>query len=549
MSVTSRPRDPVQDRRVLEALVEALRGGRYEDGVAQAEAMLADGLIHPLPLRLAATVRQQAGRFEEAIALFQNAIERAPRDPSGWAALAACYFAARRPEAALEASQAALALAPHEPALICGRAQLLESFGRADEAAALYRQALTLTPGLFEAQLGLARLAIEAGRWDEADSHARALEAQYGAHSALGWLAARIALGQGDFETARARTAALLDDKTLPPIQRAEALLLRGQALDALGRTAEAFQAAIDGKTLQHDLFAERAGGREGETAKLRRLADWFRGADPAAWRDAPPTPVAADAPSGHVFLVGFPRSGTTLLEQILAGHPEVVTLEEAPTLAAPYTEYMTTDDDLERLEALTPAEAALWRARYWAEVRAQGVEPAGKLFVDKAPAGTLYLPLVAKLFPDAKILFALRNPRDVVLSCLRHNFQLNAMTYAFTSLAETAACYDACMDMAEVYRAVLPLRRLDVRHEALVEDFDASLAEIAAFLDLTVSPQMADIAATAQSRQVRTPSADQVRQGLNTRGLARWRAYERQIVPVKSVLAPWIERFDYPAE
>ncbi len=192
----------------------------------------------------------------------------------------------------------------------------------------------------------------------------------------------------------------------------------------------------------------------------MRRLAAWFGAADPVPWRTAPMEGVMSGAARTHVFLFGFPRSGTTLLEQALAGHPEVLTLEEAPTLAEPYAEFLATPEGLTRLSTLSAADARIWRSRYWSEVAARGVIPAGKVFLDKAPAGTIYLPLVAKLFPNAKVLFAVRDPRDVVLSCLRNNFQLNAMTYAFTDLAETAACYDACMAMAEVYRRVLAAGR-----------------------------------------------------------------------------------------
>ena len=500
----------------------------------------------PVALRLAAISRQQGARFEEAISLFQQAARLAPRDPSGWAALAACLFTARRPEAALEASTMALELAPHEPALLCGQAQILRSLSRVAEASELYRRALTLRPDLHEAGMGLAMLAIEAGHWDEAASALEALRGRQGEAPALSWLAARIALGQGDPETARIEVDRALADPRLSPDQRADAMLLRSAILDALDRAAEAFQAAVDGKAIQRRLHAERAAGRESETAKLTRLARWFAVADLRNWsaRLAP----GADVASGHVFLVGFPRSGTTLLEQALAGHPDVVALEEAPTLAAAYAEFMTGPEDLERLAKLSPAEADLWRARYWAEVRAHGARPTGKLFVDKAPAGTLCLPLVAKLFPDAKILFAVRDPRDVVLSCLRQDFQLNAMTYAFTSLTETAACYDACMRLAGIYRQVLPLAWREVRHEAMVEAFDATLADVAAFLDLTVTPEMADIAAIANRRSVRTPSAPQVRAGLNRRGLGRWRAYAGQLGPVMPALAPWVEHFGYPA-
>ena len=215
------------------------------------------------------------------------------------------------------------------------------------------------------------------------------------------------------------------------------------------------------------------------------------------------PTPGQSNT---HAFLVGFPRSGTTLLEQALAGHSSVATLEEAPTLAAAHAEFMSSSEGLERLATLTSEAAAHWRARYWAEVATYGVNASGKLFVDKAPAGTVDLPLVAKFFPEARVLFALRDPRDVVLSCLRNNFQLNAMTYAFTELGEAAACYAAGMELSEIYRAVLPLKWLDVQHEVLISDFDAGLAPICAFLGVEQEPAMADVAQTARTRSVRTP-------------------------------------------
>ncbi|HEX7759035.1 MAG TPA: sulfotransferase, partial [Caulobacteraceae bacterium] len=290
---------------------------------------------------------------------------------------------------------------------------------------------------------------------------------------------------------------------------------------------------------------------REGEVAKLCRLGAWFAAADPDPWRSAPATGPVADEAASHAFLFGFPRSGTTLLEQALAGHSGVVALEEAPTLAEPYAEFMTSAEGLERLARLSDAEAAHWRARYWAEVKAQGAAAPGRLFpdclfLDKAPAGTLTMPLVAKLFPNAKVLFALRDPRDVVLSCLRNNFQLNAMTYAFTTLEGTAACYDACMALAGAYAAILPLEVMPVRHEALVADFEGELDAIAGFLGLDLEPAMLDVAATAAGRSVRTPSAAQVRAGVNTAGVGRWRAYAAELAPVTAVLDPWVERFGY---
>ncbi|HEX4710759.1 sulfotransferase family protein [Phenylobacterium sp.] len=488
----------------------------------------------------------RAGRFEAAIAVGERAVEQSPGDAEAWAGLAAALFAARRPEAALAAWDRVLALAPGGPDGLCGKGTVLQSLGRIEEATALYRQALARDPLRFEAAFSLALLAVDAGDWTAAERWAAPLQARHGDLPNLRWLGARVALGRGEFATAHARLLSLLRDARLGPDQRADALLLLGDALDALGRSADAFQAAVAGKGLQRRLYAERARGREGAVGRFERLAAWFRAADPQAWANSPAMTPAPGQAARHVFLVGFPRSGTTLLEQALAGHPDVATLEEAPTLAAAHAEFMGAPQDLERLSKLSADEAAGWRVRYWAEVARHGADAAGRTFIDKAPAGTVDLPLVAKLFPEARILFAIREPRDVVLSCLRNNFQLNAMTYAFTDLQETAACYAGCMALAKVYRAVLRLPWLDVRHEILIDAFEPGLAAICGFLGLELHPAMADVAATARSRPVRTPSAAQVRAGLNSKGVGRWRAYEAELAAVLPVLAPWVERFGY---
>ncbi len=449
---------------------------------------------------------------------------------------------ARRPEVALDVCEVGLRQAGASAALLCAKARLLQSLSRVGEAGAAYRAALAADPANAQARHGLALQAAEVGDWDGAD----ALIAPLPLTPALDWLAARIALGRGDFPTACTR-AARAEAGMLRPDQQAEAALLLGEALDGLGRHPEAFAAFTRGKSRLRDFYAERAAGRESETEKLKRLAAWFDATDPAPWRDTPP-PGADPALRGHAFLLGFPRSGTTLLEQALAGHPNLVALEEAPTLAEAYDAFLADAAGLARLARLSPGEADHWRAVYWREVAAHGVDPRSRVFLDKAPAGTLYLPLIAKLFPDAKLLFAIRDPRDVVLSCLRSSFQMNALTYAFTDLTEAARCYAACMDLADVYRRVLPISLCEVRYERLVDDFEAELARIAAHLGLALSPGMADVAATASHRIVRTPSAAQVRAGLNRQGLGRWRAYADELGPALPILQPWIDRLGYGA-
>ncbi|MDB5475636.1 MAG: hypothetical protein JWP49_1147 [Phenylobacterium sp.] len=467
-----------------------------------------------------------------------------PGSADSWLALAEVHRQAGRPQAALAACDAGLTAVPRSAALLAARGEALRLLGRPGEAGEAFRQALDVEPGQDGAGFGLALLAVEAGDAQAAHDRLAPLRAVQPDRPQVLWLAARIALLAGRAQDA-ARDLERLLASPLPAERQADARLLLSEAYDQLGDHTAAFAAAAAGKAIQRRLYAPQARAREGIEARLERLDAWFRAADPAPWR-TPPPPGARPAP-GHVFLVGFPRSGTTLLEQALAGHPEVAALEEAPTLAAAHDAFLTSAEGLQRLAELGAAEAQAWRARYWAEVAAHGVEVAGKLFLDKAPAATEDLPLVAKLFPDAKVLFAIRDPRDVVLSCFRQNFRMNAMTYAFTDLAETAACYDACFALADTYRQRLPLDLLEVRHEDLLADFEGGLTRICGFVGLDLQPAMLDVAATARRRAVRTPSAPQVRLGLNSRGLGRWRAYARPLAPVLPRLQPWVTRFGYP--
>jgi tetratricopeptide (TPR) repeat protein len=536
------PVDPAR----LSAVAGLLNARRFDEALRLSEALLAEGAVHPLPMGVVAAARHQAGRFVEALDLYRRITEITPDQPWAWASLADGLFAARRPEEAISAWDRALALSPNDPGLLCGKAVVLQSFSQLEAAQSLFEQARAIEPGRVDALSGLATIALDNGDLAQAEALSVELLARAADSPAAVWLAARIAQARGDFAAVIERTSSVLSRPDITPEQRAQTLLLQSLAFDGADRAGESIAAAVKGKAIQHALYAERAAGRESEVGKMRRLAAWFSAADPAPWRTAPAPGAMTESARTHVFLVGFPRSGTTLLEQALAGHPEVLALEEAPTLAEPYAEFLSSTDGLARLSTLGEADARIWRSRYWSEVIARGMMPAGKVFVDKAPAGTVYLPLVAKLFPDAKVLFAIRDPRDVVLSCFRNNFQLNAMTYAFTDLSETARCYADCMTMAEVYRRALPLDLMEVRHEALVEDFDAELAAIAGFLGIEVTPSMADVAATASRRTVRTPSAVQVRAGLNKRGMARWRAYADPLAPVLPMLAPWVERWGY---
>jgi hypothetical protein len=243
---------------------------------------------------------------------------------------------------------------------------------------------------------------------------------------------------------------------------------------------------------------------------------------------------------------VGFPRSGTTLLEQILAAHPDIESLEERDNLIDVANDFLIDSEGVGKLEEIGVGELEIYRQKYWARIQEAGMHLSRPVFVDKMPLNTVLLCLIAKLFPAAKVLFALRDPRDVVLSCFRRRFGMSAQMYEFTSLESTARYYDAVMQLASEYRRLLRLKMFDARYEKIVTNLEPQARALCDFIGVQWNDAMTDFAVRAKNRGINTPSAAQVARGLYTQGMNQWCRYEKQLAPVMPLLNPWVARFGY---
>jgi tetratricopeptide (TPR) repeat protein len=523
MSKISKTRSPVSGGDVIADVDAALASGDFVRAAGLAQTALAQGHESPLLLNLAAYGLELEGRLIEAMALLERALRLAPTDPTILNGLGHNHSKQGQHAEALRAFEAAISLAPAYAAAHNGRGLALEVLGDPDGAWASQDTAARLDP-----------------------ANADALDPfQSAATLSLAMLEQR----EGDQAGVVKRVRKLLDHGGLTPLHEASAQRLLADALDAQGHAAEAFPAyAAANRLLRHAHQATFGReGVEGGVALTERLTAYFGATTISAWKGAAGSASEGGDVAEHVFLVGFPRSGTTLLEQVLASHPKIVALEEKATLGD-VGAFFFTNPDLDRLSKLKKADAERLRSEYWARVRANGVDPTGKVFVDKLPLATLWLPYIAKLFPKAKVLFARRDPRDVVLSCFRRRFLVNGALYAFTELGELATFYAGVMGLAEVYREKLPLAWQVHRHEDLVGDFDKEAQAICDFVGVEWDVAMRDFAETAKRRDVRTPSVNQVRRGLYREGMGQWRAYAEGMAPVLPTLQPWAERFGYPA-
>ncbi|HET6971567.1 MAG TPA: sulfotransferase [Phenylobacterium sp.] len=522
----------------------------FDRAATLAEAALRDGIEHPMVLNLAALKFEQEGRFDDALGALGRAVELAPQDLGARNAIGLVLARLERYPEALAAFDAVVGLQPGFAGAHCARGTALEAMGRLKESEAAYRHALDLQPENLGAMQGLANLLSRRGAHAEARPLAETvLEAEPNFPDAVMVLAAADA-AEGAGERAQRRLELLAGDERLTPQQRALAHGQLGDVLDAQDLPAEAFQAYAACNMGLWRAYAEMYGGAGNSLDFARAMVGVLGEIDPQAWTaTTAQAPSGPDAPRAHVFLLGFPRSGTTLLEQVLASHPDVEALEERETLVAAQRQFLAQASDLHHLARATDAELASARAAYWERVRAEGAEPAGKVFVDKHPLNTFRLPLILKLFPDAKILFARRDPRDVVLSSYRRRFAMSSSAYQLLTLPGAAGYYDAAMRIAERLEPAMAARTLVVRHESLVEDFDKAVGEVCSFLGLTWNEAMRNFADQARDRAVATPSGAQLSRGLSAEGVGAWRRYREPLAPVLPQLNLWVERFGYPTE
>lgn len=274
-------------------------------------------------------------------------------------------------------------------------------------------------------------------------------------------------------------------------------------------------------------------------TAAVRLGADAF-----GTWSDPAPPP----AESSPIFIVGFPRSGTTMLEQMLDAHPALASMDERVyindtiELLSPFGLRYPHD-----LGELTPAQCDHLRQSYWRFVAKTVQLAPGQRLVDKNPLNMLRLPMILRLFPRARIILALRHPCDVLLSCYMQHFRSPNFMVMCSTLERLARSYVAAME-SWIYHAQLMRPALLVsRYEDLLADFAGNVQRVGDFLGLHDTASMLNFHEHARAKgYISTPSYAQVIEPPNARAVDRWRRYESHLAPVRTILQPIMEHWSY---
>jgi tetratricopeptide (TPR) repeat protein len=548
----------------IQDALAAFQNGQFERARELAERGLATAPDSALLKHLLGLIACQDGRFDSGIAWLRQAISDEPDNPQFRLMLVRALIDSGQPGDALAAAEPPAGTSPPELALWQARAEAAHRAGRLDLAGDAWQAICSAQPGAAMAWTNLGRTLLSQSRFAEAErAYRRALAVAPNLRPALYELGVTLertnqfedlgllldlALEAGvakaemadlwavrELRSGRADAAqALVRDWSGDPVRLNR---LRAKAADAAGDPAGAFAAAtaMNRATPNFDAWREKAAAYRGE---LRGLAATIT----PEWASRLPRLEPVKQPR-LAFLVGFPRSGTTLADTFLMGHPRCQVIEEQPFLydAARRLGPLPSLDRAERAALANARRSYLGKLSGASDASFDGV------VIDKFPLTMLAAPLVHCLFPGAPIIFVQRHPCDAVLSGFMQSFAPGLGFASFLDIRDAADFYDCAMRVWTASEDALPMRTHVLIYEDLVRDPEAALRPVTEFLEVDWDERMLDHQGAARNRgTLRNTSYDQIVEPLTAGASGRWKRYEKQLEPVLPLLMPWAARLGY---
>jgi tetratricopeptide (TPR) repeat protein len=527
---------------------EAKRAAAQAKGVGQAANR------QQLDVRINKAQRAwDARRYDEAIWYYERALARDPNNPVLLADVARAYALRYRYADAEKLVERAQLLHSDDAHLqqMLGRSYVqIQQF---DRAIACYRRSLELAPSSPERPETLLELAKMHERLHELNAARTCVEEALvlaPTFEQARYMQANLERRAGNNEAAESLWREIIESKKATLRVIAESWYQLASIHDKAGRYDEAFQDLTQAKKIFMRAAAPynddawtiaRNAGKTFATITSEQLACWSEAGS------------AFDPLDGRLaLLTSHPRSGTTLLEQVLDSHPDAISADElqvlpelvnsplgrttGPKEPVPAVLDRTCSEDLNKL-----------RQDYWTGIEGALRQPInGRLLVDKNPEMTYLLPLVSRVFPEMKIVFALRDPRDVVVSCFMQQLPLNAVSVNYLTLEGTAKKYAATMHAWLKIRGMLRNAWIEIRYEDMVADLEAQARKVLNFLELPWDDRVLEYHRRAQRKHVHSPTYESVTKPVYTSSVARWRNYAVHLEPYMGILQPYVEAFGY---
>lgn len=519
--------------RMDEAIVSYRRATQLQPGLAETHYLLGN-------------VLRETNDSIAAIDCYRRAVEINPEFVEALCNLGAVLNAREKVQEAVEVLNRAAKLRPDSPQILCNMAVVLYGADRYEEALDTYRQALRLKPDFEDAGCQLAALLEKMNHLGEAVKMVERYLPQFPNNPDLLMAAGKLKRRDKQFDTA----LAYFEKAALQPMASMRLGTLHkeiGRLYDSKNEPERAFWHWEEGNRLVAEAIKGDFGSGALYLDRVRRMRSYLpekrlSEVDMAADVDDDPDD---DSP---VFLLGFARSGTTLLEQILDSHPMLQTLGEKGTVDAMVKEFEAiVQGRTDPLQSLSANEIALLRAVYFREASKWVKRKAGTLLVDKMPLDTINVHVIWRVFPKARFLLAIRHPCDVCLSCFMQGFRPNEAMLSFLTLENTARTYSEVMQIWQAALARLPLNYHRIRYEDLVMNFETEARALLDFMGVEWHDDVLSHTEHAGKRgTIATPSYHQVTQPIYQHARYRWKGYATQFESVMLTLQPFIEYFGY---
>jgi len=571
------PQEQIELNQILNNAIAAHQAGNLAAAERSYRKILKSLPDQPVALNLLGLIAMSQGKNARAVQLLEQSVAAKPDYADAYNHLGLARRKLGQHERALASFSRAAALDPAMIEVFNNLGNVQKDLGIFDEAVRSYEKAITLDGANFEPHYNLGNVLRELEQFDSAKQsyrNALALNADHveswfnlaallerdheleaaavaakevlirsPALAGASLLLAKILRRQKRFEEATAILNSI-DTAAAKPQEAASIYFELGKIHDALDQPRKAFACYQQGNQLQK----QNAGGEILRQAKHFRdgveatLADLRSGT--CKWSSAG-TVVDGQDP---VFLVGFPRSGTTLLDQVLDAHPRIGVMEERPVVTELVKQLKSSGRILpSNFARLTGEDTKGLRAKYFEQVAQHLGRRENMLFVDKMPLNIVHVPLLSRLFPEARYILALRHPFDVVLSNFTQMFRLNGAMANFLELESAADTYCSVMELWRECQNHLPIAVHQVRYENLVRNLEDEVRPLLAFLGVDWDNAVLDPSGHARTRKaINTPSYEQVAEPVHEKARYRWIQYRTELEPVLKRLNPWVEYFDY---
>ncbi|BAV35041.1 hypothetical protein SCL_2764 [Sulfuricaulis limicola] len=500
---------------------------RADEAVEPLEQALRLNPNHAEALCNLGMVRNVLDQYDAALPLFRKALRLRPDYAEAYIGLARFHHEQEHLAEAERCARRAVELAPQK-AEMCGQlGNIYTEMARSDEARAMFEKALAIDPGCHEALLGLGHLCMERGDMDQAEAlFHQALALKQDSLPARFHLAQVRKVTAGDANLAALEAAEQAARDPAHPLSAKKWITLHfalGKSYDDSQQYDQAFPHFLEGcrlKRATYDYDAEAVTQHFDSIMRTfsRETLERLRG--------------AGDASTVPIFVLGMPRSGTTLTEQILASHPDVHGAGELPDLLAIAQRPVNGAGYPENLLAIDRAQLTAWGTDYVAGLRRRA--PEAKHITDKMPANFFAVGLIHLMLPNAKIIHVNRNPVDTCLSCFTRLFNRKQnQTY---DLAELGRYYVDYVQLMNHWRALLPAGAfLDVQYEDIVAHPETQARRLLDYGGLDWNAACLDF--HKHQRSIRTASVTQVRQPIYKTSVERWRHYEKYLDPLLDAL------------